>query len=171
MLANASGTYSIMIRANLESDDILITSNNQLAFGQKLQVCCFVNMNSIQLTKKNKTGEATMQCLNTEKYGTWSDWPRKYRIQNTTVQNTEYIVQNTEYRIQNTTIGVLGGVQQRLLSELHQGGLLLPQADPVHEEVILKLSKGWMLGLYTMLTWCSKNRGDKTTRIERNVVA
>ena len=41
MLANASGTYSIMIRANLESDDILITSNNQLAFGQKLQVCCF----------------------------------------------------------------------------------------------------------------------------------
>ena len=89
MLANASGTYSIMIRANLESDDILITSNNQLAFGQKLQVCCFVNMNSIQLAKKNKTWGG-QQCLNTEKYGTWSDWPRKYRIQNTTVQNTEY---------------------------------------------------------------------------------
>ena len=54
MLANASGTYSIMIRANLESDDILITSNNQLAFGQKLQVCCFVNMNSIQLTNQKR---------------------------------------------------------------------------------------------------------------------
>ena len=69
MLANTSGTYSIMIRANLESDDILITSNNQLAFGQKLQVCCFVNMNSIQLTEKNKTWGG-QQCLNTEKYGT-----------------------------------------------------------------------------------------------------
>ena len=69
MLANTSGTYSIMIRANLESDDILITSNNQLAFGQKLQVCCFVNMNSIQLAKKNKTWGG-QQCLNTEKYGT-----------------------------------------------------------------------------------------------------
>ena len=57
MLSNASGMYSIMIRANLESDDILITSNNQLAFGQKLQVCCYVNMNSIRLTKKIKLGE------------------------------------------------------------------------------------------------------------------
>ena len=84
MPANTSGTYSIMIRANLESDDILITSNKQLAFGQKLQVCCFVNMNSIRLTKKNKT-LGGQQCLNTEKYWTWSGLPRKYRIQNTTV--------------------------------------------------------------------------------------
>ena len=51
-------------------------------------------------------------------------------------------IQNTEYNsVQNTTSGVLGGVQQRLLSELHQGGLLLPQTDRVHEEVILNLNK------------------------------
>ena len=51
-------------------------------------------------------------------------------------------IQNTEYNsVQNTTSGVLGGVQQRLLSELHQGRLLLPQADRVHKEVILNLNK------------------------------
>ena len=125
MLANASGTYSIMIRANLESDDILITSNNQLAFGQKLQVCCFVNMNNWR--RKIKLGEGNNVSI----------------LKNTDPidqENTEYRIQ--QYRIQNTTSGVLGGVQQRLLSELHQGGLLLPQADRVHEEVILNLKKG-----------------------------
>ena len=88
MLANTSGTYSIMIRANLESDDILITSNNQLAFGQKLQVCCFVNMNSIQFTKKNKTwgGNNVSILKNTE-------------LDPINQENTEYIIQ--QYRIQN----------------------------------------------------------------------
>ena len=123
MPANTSGTYSIMIRANLESDDILITSNNQLAFGQKLQVCCYVNMDSIRLTKKIKLWES--------QYG---------KILNL-IRFTKKI-QNTEYNsVQNTTSGVLGGVQQRLLSELHQGRLLLPQADRVHKEVILNLNK------------------------------
>ena len=126
MPANTSGTYSIMIRANLESDDILITSNNQLAFGQKLQVCCYVNMDSIRLTKKIKLWEGNNVSIrkNTELDPVYQE-------------NTEYRKQ--QYRIQNT--GVLGGVQQRLLSELHQGRLLLPQADRVHKEVILNLNK------------------------------
>ena len=89
MLANASGTYSIMIRANLESDDILITSNNQLAFGQKLQVCCYVNMDSIRLTKKIKLWEGNNVSIqkNTELDPVYQE-------------NTEYRYNSTEYRIQ-----------------------------------------------------------------------
>lgn len=82
MPANTSGTYSIMIRANLESDDILITSNNQLAFGQKLQVCCYVNMDSIRLTKKIKLWEGN-----------------NVSIRKNTELDPVY-QENTEYRIQ-----------------------------------------------------------------------
>ena len=92
MPANTSGTYSIMIRANLESDDILITSNNQLAFGQKLQVCCFVNMDSIRLTKKNKTWGG-QQCLNT----------KNTEIDPVYQENTEYRIQQcTEYNFRSS---------------------------------------------------------------------
>ena len=85
MPANTSGTYSIMIRANLESDDILITSNNQLAFGQKLQVCCYVNMDSIRLTKKIKLWEGN-----------------NVSIRKNTELDPVY-QENTEYRIQQCT--------------------------------------------------------------------
>ena len=41
MLVNENAAYSILIRANLQSDDVLITSNNRRSFGQKLQVSLF----------------------------------------------------------------------------------------------------------------------------------
>ena len=43
MLVNENAAYSILIRANLQSDDVLITSNNRRSFGQKLQVFLFSN--------------------------------------------------------------------------------------------------------------------------------
>ena len=93
MPANTSGTYSIMIRANLESDDILITSNNQLAFGQKLQVCCYVNMDSIRLTKKIKLWEGNnVSILKILKLIRFTK-----KIQNTENNNTEYRIQLQEF--------------------------------------------------------------------------
>ena len=92
MLASASGTYSIMIRANLESDDILITSNNQLAFGQKLQVCCYVNMDSIRLTKKIKLWEGNNVSIrkNTELDPVYQE-NTEYRIQQYRIQLQEFL--------------------------------------------------------------------------------